>query len=80
VRAAIEEDIDVALDRLRARIAGAISEADADSARVLTVFAEVIEGAVAHYRDELLVERTRFLAGERRPGAPVPRLPIIVDR
>jgi hypothetical protein len=75
VRAAIEEGIEVALDRIRSRVAAAISEDDAATLRVCLVLAE--KGA-AHHQDELLVERARFLAGARRPGAPVPRLSITV--
>jgi hypothetical protein len=76
VRAAIEEGLDAALDRMRARVMAATGEADAATLRVFAVIAE--EG-IAHYRGELLVERARFLAGARRPGEPVPRLPVIVD-
>jgi hypothetical protein len=75
VRAAIEEGIEVALDRIRSRVAAAISEDDAATLRVCLALAE--KGA-AHYQNELLVERARFLAGARRPGAPVPRLSITV--
>ena len=76
VRAAIEEGLDAALDRMRARVMAATGEADAATLRVFAVLAE--EG-IAHYWGELLVKRARFLAGARQPGEPVPRLPVIVD-
>jgi hypothetical protein len=75
VRAAIEEGLDAALDRMRARVVAATGEADAATLWVFTVLAEA---GAAHYRDDLLVERARFLAGARQPGEPVPRLPVIV--
>ena len=53
VRAAIEEGLDAALDRMRARVMAATGEADAATLRVFAVIAE--EG-IAHYRGELLVE------------------------